>query len=461
MAIMNTYISLFIHSLLITSVSAFSKLPAASTSTTSICNSNSRRSIRPSFRTMTTTSRSASRSEGTTSDNEKLIHWGIVGLGDVCAIKSGPPLYKCHGSTISAVMRRSPGAAQAWIDEHSSTLPADVANSIRAFDSVEQMMNEMGDQLDVIYVASPPGAHLENVRQIVQHHATNSSNDNKLKAIYVEKPCGRCAWETRAMIDECQIRNIQFFPAYVSRAHERTQVLRKMLSQDQTIGDTVTSIKYTQRGSSLARGLTAETGGDGSISNIPWRLVGSRSGGGLIMDMGCHVLDRIDYLFGPLKDVKSKVLCKGGGYLVEDYVEMTATVGNCDWSAISSAKAKVQCVWDFSPNDSEEVDELMITGSKGSLRMGGMGPGLPIEVLDTNGKVIDKIEFRAPMHSAQALIQSIVNELLEVEGVSKSPARAENALRTSEVLDAILGSYYGGRHDEFWTRSDTWPGLKG
>ena len=92
------------------------------------------------------------------------------------------------------------------------------------------------------------------------------------------------------MVEEVHARNIEFYPAYVSRAHERTQVLRKLLSVDKVCGESVTSIKYTQRGNSLARGL------DNDDSNsIPWRLVAKQSGGGLIMDMGCHVLDRMDY----------------------------------------------------------------------------------------------------------------------------------------------------------------------
>ena len=55
--------------------------------------------------------------------------------------------------------------------------------------------------------------------------------------IYVEKPCGRCAWETRAMVEEVHAWNIDFYPAYVSRAHEWTQVLRKLLSVDKVCGE--------------------------------------------------------------------------------------------------------------------------------------------------------------------------------------------------------------------------------
>lgn len=41
------------------------------------------------------------------------INWGIIGLGDVTAKKSGPAFYKCQGSKLAAVMRRTPGAALA------------------------------------------------------------------------------------------------------------------------------------------------------------------------------------------------------------------------------------------------------------------------------------------------------------------------------------------------------------
>lgn len=390
-------------------------------------------------------------------------------------------------------MRRSPGGARQWVTENREIIQAynhddetRVAVDIRGYDNLHQMITENIQHLDAIYVATPPGVHLENVRQIISalDDATTTTTSAasprpRLKAIYVEKPCGRAAWETQSMIDELHRRNLHFFPAYVSRAHERTQVIRTLLSNNK-IGNKVIKVQYTQRGSSLARGLDEHGAGVGK--GIPWRLSAEHSGGGLIMDMGCHVLDRIDYLFGPIQNVKSEVLRKGGvvvgardqrdedgkSYypLVEDYVSMKGTIGQCDWAVISSEGAIVECVWDFSPHEKEnDEDILLVTGTYGSLRMAGMGAGLPIEVLDMDGNVVETIEFEAPNHAAQPLIQSIVNELRGVNiddeqqnYLVKSPARAGNAIRTSEVLDAILNSYYGGRHDEFWLRSESWPG---
>lgn len=423
---------------------------------------------------------------GSDHGGEDAVHWAIVGLGDVCAVKAGPAFYKCRGSTLAAVMRRTPGAARAWIERNAADLPDDVAASVRAFDSVEQMMGEMAGKLDAVYVASPPGAHLDNVRQIVRGlplagERSRRAGHRRLKAVYVEKPCGRCAWETRAMVEELRARDVAFYPAYVSRAHERTQVLRELLGTEKVCGQRIVHIKYTQRGSSLARGLDVASGA--SSGSIPWRLVAEQSGGGLIMDMGCHVLDRLDYLFGPLENVTSTVSRQGlavppSGSLVENHVVMSATIGECNWSAVPSAGAVVECVWDFSPrgsrdrnskesSPSEDVDELVITGPGGALRMAAMGAGRPIEVLDAEGRTVRTLRFDAPAHAAQPLIQAIVDELAgrredRADGEAKrrpsarSPARAENAIRTAEVLDAILSQYYRGRHDEFWSRPKTW-----
>jgi len=159
-------------------------------------------------------------------NNDDMIHWAIIGLGDVCTTKSGPAFYKSFGSTLSAVMRRTPNAAKKWIQNNNGLLPKDVLASIEGYDNIKDMIHDMsstGRRLDAIYISSPPGSHLENVREICNAidtlpSSSSKTSNNKIKAIYVEKPCGRCAWETNAMIDELKHRNIKFYPAYVSRA---------------------------------------------------------------------------------------------------------------------------------------------------------------------------------------------------------------------------------------------------
>lgn len=141
-------------------------------------------------------------------NNDAKVRWGIIGLGDVCTVKAGPAFYKAYNSTLTAVMRRTPGMAQSWIDDNikANKFPNSVAKSIRAYESVEEMLTDV--QPDALYVATPPGAHLEVIRKIVAAPSAST-----LKAVYIEKPCGRCAWETRALIYELSQRNIKFYPA--------------------------------------------------------------------------------------------------------------------------------------------------------------------------------------------------------------------------------------------------------
>ena len=46
------------------------------------------------------------------------VRWGIIGVGDVCEIKSGPAFQKCTGSRLVAVMRRTGEKAKDFATRH-------------------------------------------------------------------------------------------------------------------------------------------------------------------------------------------------------------------------------------------------------------------------------------------------------------------------------------------------------
>ncbi len=41
-----------------------------------------------------------------------VLRWGIIGCGAVCEVKSGPAFWKCRGSALVAVMRRTEALAK-------------------------------------------------------------------------------------------------------------------------------------------------------------------------------------------------------------------------------------------------------------------------------------------------------------------------------------------------------------
>jgi predicted dehydrogenase len=199
--------------------------------------------------------------------------------------------------------------------------------------------------------------------------------------------------------------------------------------------------------------------------------------------VGCHVIDRIDYLCGPLEQVKgtaehrSKSKNSEVTVLVEDYCRATATVGAAQWASIPNGGcegATVDLTWDFSCNDdsddAEPIDELQFIGSNGrTLKMAGMSPNGPIQVLDKDGStVMETLTFDTPEHTAQRLIQAVTNDLLDREKLQDQDLNqpigvdylsfGDNAIRTQRVIDTMLNSYYGGREIGYWSRTDSWPG---
>ena len=157
---------------------------------------------------------------------------------------------------------------------------------------------------------------------------------------------------------------------------------------------------------------------------------------------------------------------------VEDYVHFNATIGASDWAVIPSEGASVSCTWDFSglDDDNEETDLLEIVGPKGSLRMAAMSASLPVTVCNTNGEMVQELTFETPQHTAQAMIQAVTDDILlrgsPQEGTSAAAAaapflsRADNAIRTSQVIDEVLAGYYGNREPGYWTDPASWPGRR-
>jgi len=48
----------------------------------------------------------------------EVVNWGIIGVGDVTEVKSGPALYKVGHSSVAAVMRRDAEKAADYAERH-------------------------------------------------------------------------------------------------------------------------------------------------------------------------------------------------------------------------------------------------------------------------------------------------------------------------------------------------------
>jgi predicted dehydrogenase len=334
----------------------------------------------------------------------------MIGAGSVTEIKSGPGFQKAEGSALTAVMRRNAGLAADYAHRHG--VP-------RYHDRAEDLIHD--PHVDAVYIATPPGSHLD-----LALLACAAG-----KPAYVEKPMARCSEECRQMNEAFDARKLPLFVAYYRRGLPRFITAKEVLDAGRL--GTITGVSYRY----------AQPRWEGPATELPWRLRAEHAGGGYLLDLGCHTLDLLDFLLGPLLDVLGMASNVVSAYDVEDAVTMCfRTAGG----ALGTA------AWNFAAHAREDVIE--IAGTEGRLRMSTFGDE-PLELeLPSGAQTLSRPN---PMHVQQPLIQAIVDHL---GGRSACPSTGESAARTSRVIDTVLDAYYGGRTDAFWERSAGWPGLR-
>lgn len=335
------------------------------------------------------------------------IRWGIVGCGDVTEVKSGPALQYAEGSRLVAVMRRNAAAAEDYARRHG--VP-------RWYSDVDRLIEDR--EVDAVYVATPPGTHLEIALRVCAAG----------KPAYVEKPAARNHAETVWMTEKFREAGLKLFVAFYRRALPRFLKVRELL-QEGKIG-TITNVSYC---------YTHPDHREYTGASLPWRLRPAESGGGLFMDLGCHTLDILDFMLGPLSEVQGSARNRASDYGPEDTVAMRFSVDN---GALGTAS------WNFAGGAVE--DRIEVTGTDGRITLSTFGDD-PVSLSTRRGE--ERFPFKNPYHIQQPLVQTVVDDLL---GKGTSPSTGESAGRTALVMDTVLSDYYGGRNDDFWSRPESW-----
>jgi predicted dehydrogenase len=141
------------------------------------------------------------------------------------------------------------------------------------------------------------------------------------------------------------------------------------------------------------------------------------------VDVGCHQLDVLDYLFGPISQVCGQAANQAGLYPAEDIV--------CAHFLFESGVVG-SGVWCFTVSEAVATDQIEILGDRGEIVFPAFDK-TSITVKTAQG--IEEYHATWPEHVAQPLIQTIVDEL---RGCGKCPSTGRTAARTSWVMDEIL-----------------------
>lgn len=323
-------------------------------------------------------------------NNLDQIAWGIIGCGDVTEVKSGPALRNVEHSRVASVMRRNGELAADYARRH-------------GIDHWTDNSNELIDHPDVnaIYIATPPASH--------RYYCLKAAAAGK--PVYVEKPMAISYEECEEMVQACAAENVALYVAYYRRSLPKYLEVKQFLESGHLGEIQSVTIRLHQPASNADK--------EGSDN---WRVNPRIAGAGYFFDLGSHIFDLLQYFLGPIVKANGVASNLGGFYEAEDQV-------SCSFQFESGVTGS----GNFNFNADKLRDETTIIGTSGTIVYPHFNEDEVI--VETAGK-IETLSTPNPVHIQQPLIQTIIDEL---RGLGECPSKGESAIRTSWVLDRILG----------------------
>jgi predicted dehydrogenase len=324
------------------------------------------------------------------------VRWGIIGVGNVTEVKSGPAFYKVPNSSLVAVMRRNKDKLADYARRHK------VANY---YTNASELIND--PRVDAVYIATPPSSHA--------HYAIEAMRAGK--PVYVEKPMAKTYAECMEMLKVSEEMQVPLFVAYYRRTLPAFLKVKNLIEED-TIGNPLfVNVKLYKQ---------AEEKGQ-SIDEMHWHVFPEIAGAGHFYDLASHQFDYLDFIFGAVTNVKGMASNRASLYPAEDTV-------TASWEHESGVIGSGS--WCFVVDKSSVDDEIKIVGEKGEISIPCFSHG---KLKLTTEKGTTEMDFINPENISQNLVQQVVQEL---RGEGKCVSTGISAARSSWVLEEVVKNYY-------------------
>lgn len=201
----------------------------------------------------------------------KVLKWGLIGAGDIAHKRIAPAMIDLANCELVAVSRRRADLAEAFAAEFGVK---------RWYADWREMLT---DEIDAVYIATPVFLHAE------QTIAAAEAG----KHVLCEKPMALNVEECDRMIAACRANNVRLGIAYYRRFYPVLERVRQIIASGE-IGKVV----FAQ--------MNAFEYFDPTHDNPRhWLLEKEKSGGGPMMDFGCHRLEVLTDLFGKVRRTES------------------------------------------------------------------------------------------------------------------------------------------------------------
>ncbi len=316
----------------------------------------------------------------------------MIGTGDVTEKKSGPAFNKVEGSRLLAVCNRSYDKAVDYAARHKIAT---------VYKSAEELISDK--RINAIYIATPPDSH--------PGYAIAAMEAGK--AAYVEKPMATTYAECARMNQASRRTGSPLFVAYYRRSLDYFNKVRDLV--DNNVLGTVYSVQTVLN-------MTPRPGDD-TPDHLPWRVIPAISGGGYFHDMGCHLLDILVYIFGDFDMISGQAANRAGLYEPPD----TITASGRFKSGIPYSGS-----WCFVCAEDSSKDEIVISGSKGSLVFSCF-EFTPIQLWSKGES--RSFTISSPQNIQYPMIKAVTSAL---QGMGESPSTGETGAYTSRIMEEIL-----------------------
>lgn len=158
----------------------------------------------------------------------------------------------------------------------------------KTFDNYEQLLRD--SEVDAVIVALPTHLHLQCARRAAEER----------KNIFLEKPIARNVQEAQEIISAAQRNSVKLMIGYPARFNPGYRDLRGKINNG-TLGDVEIA-----RATNISCGPFFHRMQDYAPTPVPeWWFNKELTGGGALMDLGCHMINLLRWYFGEITDIKS------------------------------------------------------------------------------------------------------------------------------------------------------------
>ena len=300
-----------------------------------------------------------------------MVRWGLIGAGDVVRKRVAAALRDAPGSALAAVSR-----ARADLAESS----AKAFGAERWHARWEDLVRDPG--IDAVYVATP--VHLHAAQTIAAAEAG--------KHVLCEKPMAMDVAECDRMIAACRAHQVTLGVAYYRHFYPVVARVRALLAAGE-VGQPV-----------LAQIDAFERFNPQPHEERHWFVKRSEAGGGPMFDFGCHRLELLLSLFGPVRQTVGLTANVIFEREVEDTAVAALTFASGPCATVTVTHAAI-----------EPRDTLRIFGTAGSIHIAVLNAGEL--VVDRNGQ-----EQRESHPPASNLHQPLVEDFVDAVQTGRAPS---------------------------------------